>query len=460
MNYKETLQYMYDALPMFHRIGSAAYKADLNNTIAICDLLNNPQNKFKSIHIAGTNGKGSTSHILASILQSAGYRVGLYTSPHLKDFRERIRINGKMIPQKFVVDFVSKYKSDFERIQPSFFEMTVGLAFDYFSKQKVDIAVIEVGLGGRLDSTNIITPLLSVITNISHDHQNLLGDTLQKIAAEKAGIIKPGIPVVIGETQAGIKSIFTKKALDCNSRIFFADKFYKLKNHKLESKKGKLYLGADVYRRSKLIISGLQSELPGLYQLKNITTVLMAIDILSRPSSLARLPKLFSIGMVPRLPAKAIPRRHGPVNISFGHIYKGIANVVSQTGLLGRWQVLNEKPLVVADTGHNEAGIKEVLKQIKATPHKKLHIVLGMVNDKDIKNILGLLPKGAAYYFCKPLIPRGLNEKELQQQAHQAGLKGSCYTSVKSAFKAARLAAANEDMVFVGGSTFVVAEVI
>ncbi|MBI2269713.1 MAG: bifunctional folylpolyglutamate synthase/dihydrofolate synthase [Bacteroidetes bacterium] len=445
MNYKETLQYMYDALPMFHRIGSAAYKADLNNTIAICNLLKNPQDKFRSIHVAGTNGKGSTSHMLASILQSAGYKVGLYTSPHLKDFRERIKINGKMIPRKLVIDFVSRYRSDFDRIQPSFFEMTVGLAFDHFAKQKVDIAIIEVGLGGRLDSTNVITPLLSVITNINYDHQNLLGDTLAKIAAEKAGIIKPGIPVVIGETQAEVKSVFTKKAVDCNSRIFFADKFYKLKNYKQESKKGKLYLDADVYRRTKLIISGLRCELPGLYQLKNITTVLMAIDILTCPSPLA-----------PR-PLSSVPR---PFNISFGHIYKGIANVVSQTGLRGRWQVLNEKPLVVTDTGHNEAGIKEVLKQIRATPHKKLHIVLGMVNDKDIKNILGLLPKGAAYYFCKPRIPRGLNEKELQQQAYRAGLKGLSYNSVKSAYKAARLAAAKTDMVFVGGSTFVVAEVV
>lgn len=451
---------MYDALPMFHRIGSAAYKANLDNTIAICNLLNNPQDKFKSVHIAGTNGKGSTSHMLASILQSAGYKVGLYTSPHLKDFRERIRINGKMIPQKFVIDFVSKHQSDFKRIQPSFFEMTVGLAFDYFSKQKVDIAVIEVGLGGRLDSTNVITPLLSVITNISYDHQNLLGTTLQKIAAEKAGIIKPGIPVVIGETQAGIKSIFTKKALDCNSPVFFADKLYKLKNYKQESKKGKLYLCADVYRPTKLIISGLRCELPGLYQLKNIRTVLMAIEILSRPSLPARLPKLFNVGMVPRLPAEAFQRRHGPFNISFGHIYNGITSVVSQTGLMGRWQVLGEKPLVVADTGHNEAGIKEVLRQIRIIPHKKLHIVLGMVNDKDIKSILGLLPKGAIYYFCKPGIPRGLNEKELQQQAYRAGLKGSSFNSVKSAYKAARLEAAKTDMVFVGGSTFVVAEVV
>lgn len=429
---------MYDALPMFHRIGSFAYKANLDNVIAICNLLDNPQNKFKSVHIAGTNGKGSTSHMLASVLQSAGYKVGLYTSPHLKDFRERIRVNGKMIPQKFVVDFVSKHKPDFERIQPSFFEMTVGLAFDHFVKQKIDIAIIEVGLGGRLDATNIITPMLSVITNISYDHQNILGDTLQKIAAEKAGIIKKSVPVVIGETQAEVKDVFINRAQEYKSEIFFADKFYKLKNYKQENKKGKLYLSADVYRPKKLIISGLRCELPGLYQLKNIPTVLMSIEILSRPSSL-------------------VPR---PFHISFGDIYKGLANVVSQTGLLGRWQLINKKPLTIADTGHNEAGIEEVLKQIKATSHKKLHIVLGMVIDKDITKILKLLPKTAVYYFCKPDLPRGLDENQLQQEANHLGLKGRSFSSVKKALKAAQANAAVNDIVFVGGSTFVAAEVI
>ena len=432
VNYSETLKYMYDQLPMFHRVGSAAYKANLDNTIAICDLLGNPQGKFKSVHVAGTNGKGSTSHMIASVLQSAGYKVGLYTSPHLKDFRERIRINGKMIPQKNVVDFVSNYKKDFDHIKPSFFEMTVGLAFDFFAQQKVDIAVIEVGLGGRLDSTNVITPLLSVITNISFDHQNLLGDTLQKIAAEKAGIIKPGIPVVVGETQKEVKEIFSDKAKDCGSEIYFADHYYKLKNARQENKSGKLYLKTDVYRRSTLVIKDLAGELGGLYQLKNIATVLMAIDVLNAEGDA----------------------------ITTAHLKKGIAKVISQTGLLGRWQVLNKKPLTIADTGHNEAGIKQVLKQIKLTPHKKLHVVLGMVNDKDLSKVLKLFPKTADYYFCKPNIPRGLAEAELQMQALKFGLKGKAYSSVKKALKSARAAAIAKDFVFIGGSTFVVAEVV
>jgi dihydrofolate synthase/folylpolyglutamate synthase len=429
MNYSQTLQYMYKALPMFHRIGSAAYKADLDNTIAICNLLDNPQNKFKSIHIAGTNGKGSTSHMLASILHKAGYKVGLYTSPHLKDFRERIRINGKMIPRKFVIDFVSEYRNDFERIQPSFFEMTVGLAFDYFAKQKVDIAVIETGLGGRLDSTNIITPLLSVITNISYDHQNLLGNTLKKIAIEKAGIIKPGIPVVIGETQKEVKQIFIVKAKQCKSQIYFSDKNYKLKNAVHENKSGKLYLKADVYRNTKLFIKSLRCELPGLYQLKNIQTVLMAVEVLARYSD-------FNI----ELPTSNFELR--------------------TLNLLGRWQIINKKPLIIADTGHNEAGISEVLRQIKLTPYKKLHVVLGMVNDKDITTVLKMLPKTATYYFCKPNIPRGLHEVQLYQHADRVGLKGFHFSSVKKALKAAQSTATIKDLIFVGGSTFVVAEVI
>lgn len=426
MNYTETLDYLYSQLPMFQRIGSAAYKANLDNTIAICKLLDNPENKFRSIHIAGTNGKGSTSHLLASVLQSAGLKVGLYTSPHLKDFRERIKINAEFISEQYIVDFVKKHKSDFENIQPSFFEMTVGLAFDYFADQKVDIAVIEVGLGGRLDSTNVITPELSVITNISYDHTVLLGDTLEKIAIEKAGIIKKGIPVVIGESQTEVKSVFNERADQLSSPIVFADEKYKALNVH-HSAGAKLFLNMDIGKYTNL-----QSELLGIYQQKNICTVLSAIDVLNS---------------------------HG-FNLSEAAIRDGIKNVITQTGLLGRWQIISKQPLVIADTGHNEAGIKEVLNQIKQTPHDQLHFVLGMVNDKDISKILQLLPKNAAYYFCKAQIPRALNAEELAAQAVTAGLKGDTYSSVAEALIAAKKNAKPHDLVFVGGSTFTVAEVV
>jgi len=411
---------------MFQRIGSAAYKANLDNTITICKLFNNPENKFRSIHVAGTNGKGSTSHLLASILQSAGLKVGLYTSPHLKDFRERIKINGEYISQQYIVDFVKKYKADFERIQPSFFEMTVGLAFDYFADQKVDIAVIEVGLGGRLDSTNVITPELSIITNISFDHVNLLGDTLEKIAIEKAGIIKQGIPVIIGESQPESKPVFIQKAKQQNAPIVFADEKYKALNvhHVVQNK---LFLAMDIEKYSNL-----QCELTGFYQQKNIATVLCATDILNTKG----------------------------FNLSEEIIRTGIKNVVTQTGLLGRWQVLSIQPLVIADTGHNEAGIKEVLNQIRHTPHDQLHFVLGMVNDKDISKILQLLPKDAIYYFCKAQIPRALDAGELALQAKNAELKGEVFGSVAEAFNAAKSRAQKNDLVFVGGSTFTVAEVV
>jgi dihydrofolate synthase/folylpolyglutamate synthase len=426
MNYTETLDYLYSQLPMFQRIGSAAYKANLDNTITICKLLDNPENKFRSIHIAGTNGKGSTSHLLASVLQSAGLKVGLYTSPHLKDFRERIKINGNYIPEQYIVDFVKKYKSDFENIQPSFFEMTVGLAFDYFADQKVDIAVIEVGLGGRLDSTNVIRPELSIITNISFDHTVLLGDTLEKIATEKAGIIKKEIPVVIGESQTEVKSIFNERANQLSSSIVFADEKYKALNVH-HSVGAKLFLSMDIGKYTNL-----QSELLGLYQQKNIGTVLCAIDALNSKG----------------------------FNLSEAMIRDGIKNVITQTGLLGRWQILSKQPLVIADTGHNEAGIKEVLLQIKQTPHDQLHFVLGMVNDKDISKILQLLPKNAAYYYCKAQIPRALNAEELAAQAVTAGLKGHTYSSVAEALIAAKKNAKPNDLVFVGGSTFTVAEVV
>ena len=431
MNYQQTLDYLYTQLPMFQRIGSAAYKDNLDNTIAICDLLGNPENKFKSIHVAGTNGKGSTSHMIASVLQSAGLKVGLYTSPHLKDFRERIKINGELIPQQYVVGFVEKYKTDFERIKPSFFEMTVGLAFDYFANEKVDIAVIEVGLGGRLDSTNVITPLVSVITNISFDHTALLGNTLEKISGEKAGIIKSGVPVVIGESQAESKQVFINKAKEKKASIIFADENYKAKNSSHKNT-GKLFLIMDIEKEGKLIYENLESELLGFYQQKNVPTVLSVAEILNKTG----------------------------FHLSEKMIREGIKNVVSQTGLLGRWQILSEQPLVIADTGHNEAGIKEVVHQIKNTPHKQLHFVLGMVNDKDISTVLSLLPKDAAYYFCKANIPRALNENELAQQAKVFGLSGKIYGDVVSAFSAAKGFAQKEDMIFIGGSTFTVADAL
>jgi len=419
-------------MPMYQRIGSAAYKDNLDNAIAICNLLENPQLSFKSVHVAGTNGKGSTSHMLASVLQSAGYKVGLFTSPHLKDFRERIRINGKMISQKAVIHFVRKYQTALDQLQPSFFEVTVGLAFDYFAKQKIDIAVIEVGLGGRLDSTNIINPLVSVITNISLDHQNILGNTLRKIAIEKAGIIKPGIPVIIGETQKEIQQVFIDKAKKSDSTIYFADKIYKLKNVTQQNKGGQLLLQMVAYRNGKPHINKMLCELPALYQIKNIQTVLMIVELLNNLA----------------------------VHITKDQTRGGLKNIISQTGLLGRWQILSKSPTTIADTGHNEAGIAEVLKQLKLTPHNKLHIVLGMVNDKSCISILKLLPKSATYYFCKPSLPRGLEESKLMEQANKVGLKGNCYGSVKKALKTAQACATASDVVFVGGSNFVVAEVV
>lgn len=431
MNYQQTLSYLFSQLPMFQRIGSAAYKADLDNTIALCKLLDNPEKKFRSIHVAGTNGKGSSSHMLASILQASGLKVGLYTSPHLKDFRERIKINGQPIPEKKVIDFVANYKSEFEKIQLSFFEMTVGLAFDYFAEEKVEIAVIEVGLGGRLDSTNVISPEVCLITNISLDHTALLGPTVAKIAEEKAGIIKSGIPVVIGETTTESKPVFLKKAKEKMAPIIFSDEIYKAERVS-HSGKGKLYLTMDIEENGEVIWKKLESELLGLYQKKNIPAVLLVCEELNKKG----------------------------FHLRDEIIRKGIKEVVTSMGLLGRWQILAENPLVIADTGHNEAGILEVLNQISHTQHKQLHFVLGMVSDKDISRILLLLPKNAVYYFCKANIPRALPAFELFEQASKAGLKGDVYACVQDALIAAREAADEEDLVFVGGSTFTVAEVV
>lgn len=414
---------------MFTRIGAAAFKKDLTNTIALCDALANPELKFKSIHIAGTNGKGSTSHMLASILQAQGYKTGLYTSPHLKDFRERIRINGKMISKAEVRSFVKNQQNLIENLKPSFFEVTVAMAFDHFAKNQVDIAVIEVGLGGRLDSTNVITPEISVITNISLDHTNLLGNTIREIAGEKAGIIKHNIPVVIGESQSESKPVFINKAKEVNAPIYFADDEYTIQN----AKKKWNVLNFDVFKNNQLQFENLKTDLTGTYQTKNILTVLATCEKLNETSS---------------------------IKINSSSIYDGLKQVKKLTGLQGRWQTLAKNPLIICDTGHNEAGITEVVKNINSTKFDKLHVVFGMVNDKDISKVLALMPKNASYYFCKPNLERGLDAEDLKFQASAYHLKGNSFASVIEAKKAALKQASINDLIFIGGSTFVVAEVI
>lgn len=442
MTYQQTLDYLYSQLPMFTRDGASAFKKDLTNTLELCKRLGDPHKKFKSVHIAGTNGKGSTSHMLAAVLQTAGYKTGLYTSPHLRDFRERIRINGEMISEQHVIDFVRDHRQDFEDIKPSFFEMTVAMAFDAFAKAKVDIAIIEVGLGGRLDSTNVITPLLSVITNIGWDHMNMLGDTLPLIAAEKAGIIKPAIPVIIGEYQFEVADVFINKAESVEAPISFASEEWDVLKSKVGSRKSEVieYLEFEIFPKnpsltthhSPLITHHLRLDLPGTYQLKNVKTVLSAVEEL----------------------------RHLDFAITDEQIKTALSQVKKLTGLHGRWEILSHHPLTICDTGHNPEGITEVLKNIESTPHENLHIVIGVVNDKDISKILVMLPKHATYYFCRPGIPRGLDAEILQQKAEGFGLHGEIYVSVNAALKSAQSRADKNDLVFVGGSTFVVAEIV
>ncbi len=426
MNYKQTLDYLFAKLPMFTRVGAIAYKADLNNTIAFCKHLDHPEKKFKTIHIAGTNGKGSTSHMLAAVLQKAGYKTGLHTSPHLKDFRERIKINGEMIPEKEVADFVEENKGFIEELSPSFFEATVGLAFEYFAKHQVDIAVIEVGLGGRLDSTNVITPELSVITNISYDHMNLLGNTLAEIAGEKAGIIKPGIPVIVGEYQPEIAGLFEHKAIQNDSTLTFASNEWCHDSNQIIDGKREITI------HGKENVFNLRLDLTGTYQIKNVKTVLSAVKELNK------------IGF----------------HISDKVAQSALSEVKTLTGLMGRWQTLQENPLVICDTGHNEDGIKEVLYNISLTPHQQLRMVIGMVKDKEISKILELLPKSAIYYFCSPNIERAKPASELQSEAFSFGLIGEAYPSIKSALFRAKIDSKQSDLIFVGGSTFVVAEVV
>ncbi|WP_289022884.1 folylpolyglutamate synthase/dihydrofolate synthase family protein [uncultured Salegentibacter sp.] len=403
--YTKTVEWMFQQLPMFQRVGAQAFKKDLSRTIKLDEYLGNPHKNFKSVHIAGTNGKGSTSHMLASILQEAGYKVGLYTSPHLKDFRERIKVDGKFIPKKNVVGFVEEHRDFLTENNLSFFEMTVGMAFDYFSKTKVDIAIIEVGLGGRLDSTNIITPEVSVITNIGLDHTAFLGDTIAEIAKEKAGIIKDNVPVIIGETQKETTRVFKEEALKHKSEIYFAQDL-KLENY--------------------------DTDLKGGYQNKNMNTAVAAIKALREKGW--------------EIPEECLKN--------------GLNSVKLHTSLQGRWDILREKPRVICDTAHNAEGLSLVFKQLKNEKFQHLHIVLGVVNDKDLEKILPLFPKAALYYFSKPAVPRGLDAEILQQKAADFGLEGSLFGSISEAYDAALDAALDQDLVFIGGSTFSVAEII
>jgi dihydrofolate synthase/folylpolyglutamate synthase len=428
MTYEKTLDYLFTKLPMYQRIGAAAYKADLNNTIAICKALGNPEKKLKCVHVAGTNGKGSSSHMIAAILQQAGYKTGLYTSPHLVDFRERIKINGKMIPKTEVIKFVEDYKNAFEKIESSFFEWTVGLAFHYFAQQEVDVAIIEVGLGGRLDSTNVIHPVTCLITNIGLDHMNLLGDALPKIATEKAGIIKARVPIVISQTQLEVLSVFNDKAKELKAPIEFADKNYKVISFSHQNQ----FLTIELLNKKSNTKHTYNLDLQGSYQIKNVMGVLNTIDLLKQKGFI----------------------------VEEEDITNALKHVQKITGLQGRWQILQTKPLVIADTGHNEDGIKEVLENLKRYTYKTLHFVLGVVNDKDISKILKLLPKDAIYYFCKASIPRALDENELSIQAKKIGLLGKAFKTVPEALASSKKHAKANDLIFVGGSTFTVADIL
>ncbi len=430
--YRETLDYLYAQLPMFQRVGPAAYKKDLTNISALCQHLGQPQQRFPSIHIAGTNGKGSVSNMLAAVFTASGYRTGLYTSPHYRDFRERVRIDGQLIPAGDVIRFVDKHRPAFDRIGPSFFEWSTALAFDHFARQKVDIAIIETGLGGRFDSTNLVQPVLSVITNISYDHMNILGDTLPQIASEKAGIIKPGIPVVIGETHPETEAVFREAARRCLSPLFFADQSVRILPGPRQGHHASYTIHQD----------GQPTELPvslehlGEYQQYNLATVWKTLSVFSSHCD--------------HLLDPARPLR----------IREGMARLKSLTGFIGRWELLQENPRVICDSAHNEAGIRQVLNALSRMSYRQLHIVFGTVNDKDPEMMLSLLPADATYYFAKAKVPRGLDAHELQRQAQRLGRQGKAYASVRTALAYARRKAGPDDLVFVGGSIFVVAEVI
>ena len=429
MTYSDALDFLFSQLPAYHRIGKAAYRSDLVNTVLLDNYFGNPHLKYPTIHVAGTNGKGSVSHMIASVLQEAGYKTGLYTSPHLKDFRERIKVNGVMIPESEVIDFVTRHKSIIGSVKPSFFEMTVAMAFNFFAECNVDVAVIEVGLGGRLDSTNIINPVLSVITNIGNDHMDLLGNTFEKVALEKAGIIKKGVPVLISETQPLVKDVFIRKANENECQFFFADEMFSCELGTNDNQTGKReYLLTGLLHND--FIRG-ETPLGGDYQSKNLKAVYASFYLL----------------------------KHSFM-VSDKDIIEGVRKVVINTGLCGRWQILGTSPLTICDTGHNREGLEYVMNQISLIEKSDLHIILGFVNDKDLELVLPLFPDDAIYYFTKASVPRALNELILKKEAAKYGLKGDSYSSVKEAFDSAKMKAKPEDFIFIGGSTFVVAEVV
>lgn len=428
MNYQQTINYLFTRLPMFSRIGAAAIRKDLTNTYALCKELGNPHTKFKSVHIAGTNGKGSTSHMLAAVLQKAGYKTGLYTSPHLHDFRERIRINGVMIPEESVIDFTQRVQPLIDNIEPSFFEITVAMAFDYFAREKVDIAIIEVGLGGRLDSTNVITPELSVITNIGFDHMNLLGNTLAAIAGEKAGIIKKNIPVVIGEYLPETKTVFEKIAAEQSAPIYFSG----TPRYVSDWKYGKNHSTVTVVNKANDDHEIYQLDLPGYYQNKNLLTVLESVQQLQEKGW----------------------------RITRQQVKEGLAQAKKLTGLHGRWELIHTRPDIILDVAHNEDGIEQLLIQLEMADHHQLHLIIGMVKDKEVEKVLALLPKEAIYYFTQAQIPRALDKDKLSSMALAIGLRGKSYSNVNAAMKAARSNAQADDLILVCGSVFIVAEVI
>ncbi|MEZ5056950.1 MAG: folylpolyglutamate synthase/dihydrofolate synthase family protein [Saprospiraceae bacterium] len=430
MTYQQTLDYLFSQLPMFQRVGAAAFKKDLSNTLALCKHLGNPEKSYPTIHVAGTNGKGSSSHILAGILQAHGLKVGLYTSPHYKDFRERVKVNGSFISKKEVVEFVEKNKVAFESIQPSFFEWTVALAFHHFKNKKVDLAVIEVGLGGRLDSTNVILPLIGLITNIGYDHMQFLGETLPEIAFEKAGIIKAKIPVVIGEKHPETEPVFKKIAAERKAPIYFAVEELRCEVVAREQ----LHTVYHFYKKDKLWLENVRVNLTGSYQQKNLVSALETLLILEKE------------GKIPTLDESKM--RYA------------LENLRSLTTMMGRWEVLSETPYIIADSAHNKEGLDYAMKQLKEIPKKNLHMVIGAVNDKDLQKMLALMPIDARYYFAKPNIPRGLAAGELKKLGNEVGLKGKTYSSVRKALAAAKVSAKEGDVIYVGGSTFVVAEVL
>lgn len=425
MDFKDTLEYMYKLLPMYQRVGKIAFKKDLTNTIELCKILGNPQDTFKSIHIAGTNGKGSSAHMIASVLQTAGYKTGLYTSPHLKSFTERIKIDGREIEEQFVCDFIEKIEKDIEEIHPSFFEITVAMAFDYFSKHHVDIAIIEVGLGGRFDSTNVIIPLVSLITSIGLDHTEMLGETLPEIAFEKAGIIKENVPVIISETQHEITRVFKSRANECNAPLFFADQEYILSIRNNSS------TGLEFIAKTSTNTFTAKTDLAGEYQIKNLPGVLSILDLLNLQG----------------------------FHISIDHLHNGLSQVTKNTGLLGRWQKIHDNPLTICDTVHNEAGVKYLIRQIEKIQYDNLYIIWGTVEGKDLRGFFQHLPNKAYYYFCEASVPRAQKASVLQHAASEFGIEGSVVKDVNVAIELARGKAGQDDLIFIGGSNFVIAEI-